>query len=79
MQCVAGDLVANEHQAQALAHGRNCKGSMGARIAVGFKTRYPERCAEYRRRCKAVPREFNLGDAFWWRAEGQPWVFNLAP
>ena len=23
------------------------------------------------------PREFNLGDAFLWKAEGQPWVFNL--
>jgi O-acetyl-ADP-ribose deacetylase (regulator of RNase III) len=34
--------------------------------------------AEYRRRCTAVPREFNLGDAFLWRAQGQPWVFNLA-
>jgi O-acetyl-ADP-ribose deacetylase (regulator of RNase III) len=78
IQYVAGDLFANEHQAQALAHGCNCKGSMGAGIAVGFKTRYPEMYAEYQRCCKAVPREFNLGDAFLWRAQGQPWVFNLA-
>jgi hypothetical protein len=28
--------------------------------------------AEYRRRCKAQPREFNLGDAFLWKAEGKP-------
>src|SRR5579884_2356625 len=50
---------------------------MGAGIAVGFRERYPEMYAEYRRRCKATPREFNVGDAFPWREEGRPWVFNL--
>jgi O-acetyl-ADP-ribose deacetylase (regulator of RNase III) len=33
--------------------------------------------AEYRRRCKAQPRAFNLGNLFLWRDEQQPWVFNL--
>jgi O-acetyl-ADP-ribose deacetylase (regulator of RNase III) len=74
---VAGDLFANKHQARALAHGCNCKGSMGAGIAVGFRERYPAMFAEYRRRCKATPREFNVGDAFLWKAEDRPWVFNL--
>jgi len=74
---VSGDLFANEHQAQALAHGCNCKGSMGAGIAVGFRERYPAMYIEYRRRCKATPREFNVGDAFLWKAGDQPWVFNL--
>jgi len=32
---------------------------------------------EYRRRCKAEPREFNLGDAFLWKESGKPCVFNL--
>jgi O-acetyl-ADP-ribose deacetylase (regulator of RNase III) len=74
---VTGDLFANRFGARALAHGCNCQGSMGAGIATGFPDRYPEMFAEYRRRCKARPREFNLGDAFLWKTEGRPWVFNL--
>jgi O-acetyl-ADP-ribose deacetylase (regulator of RNase III) len=50
---------------------------MGAGIATGFRDRYPEMYEEYRRRCKAQPREFNLGDAFLWKADDKPWVFNL--
>ena len=51
---------------------------MGAGIAVGFKERYPEMYEEYRRRCKATPREFNPGDVFLWKDDERPWVFNLA-
>lgn len=75
---VSGDLFANSHGAQALAHGVNCRGSMGAGIAVGFRERYPAMFGEYRRRCTATPRELNPGDVMLWRAEGAPWVFNLA-
>ena len=32
---------------------------------------------QFRANCRANPREFNLGDAWLWKAEGQPWVFNL--
>jgi O-acetyl-ADP-ribose deacetylase (regulator of RNase III) len=78
IQFVSGDLFANRFGARALAHGCNCQGSMGAGIATGFRDRYPEMFAEYRRRCNSKPREFNLGDAFLWQAEGRPWVFNLA-
>jgi O-acetyl-ADP-ribose deacetylase (regulator of RNase III) len=78
IEFVTGDLFANRVRAQALAHGCNCQGSMGAGIATGFRDRYPEMFAEYRKRCKAKPREFNLGDVFLWKAEDQPWVFNLA-
>jgi O-acetyl-ADP-ribose deacetylase (regulator of RNase III) len=78
IQFVSGDLFANQHHAQALAHGCNCKGSMGAGIAVGFRERYPAMYEEYRRRCKAEPRQFNPGDVFLWKADDQPWVFNLA-
>lgn len=77
IQSVAGDLFANAVGAQALAHGCNCQGSMGAGIATGFRQRYPEMYEEYRRRCKAKPRQFNLGDAWLWKAAEQPWVFNL--
>lgn len=74
---ISGDLFSNEFDVQAFAHGCNCQGSMGAGIARGFRHRYPEIYEEYRRRCKAKPRQFNLGDAWLWKADGQPWVFNL--
>jgi O-acetyl-ADP-ribose deacetylase (regulator of RNase III) len=77
IQLVSGDLFVNRFKAQALAHGCNCQGSMGAGVAAGFRERYPAMFAEYRRRCKAEPRAFNLGDAFLWKADEQPWVFNL--
>ena len=76
---VTGDLFVNRYNAQALAQGVNCRGSMGAGIAVGFRERYPAMYAEYRRRCKAQPRELNPGDVFYWTVDGpQPSVFNLA-
>src|ERR1700733_7719496 len=74
---ITGDLFANRFGAQALAHGCNCQGSMGAGIATGFRDRYPAMYEEFRRRCKATPREFNPGDAWLWKADGQPQVFNL--
>jgi O-acetyl-ADP-ribose deacetylase (regulator of RNase III) len=77
IQFVSGDLFDNERAAQAFAHGCNCQGSMGAGIAKSFRSRYPEMYEEYRRRCKAEPRQFNLGDCWLWKADGQPWVFNL--
>jgi len=77
IEFVSGDLFANTHSAKAFAHGCNCQGSMGAGIAVGFRERYPEMYEQYRARCKAQPREFNLGDVWLWKAEEQPWVFNL--
>jgi O-acetyl-ADP-ribose deacetylase (regulator of RNase III) len=77
IEFVRGDLFANRFKAQALAHGCNCQGSMGAGIATGFRDRYPEMYEEYRRRCKAEPRRFNLGDAWLWKADDPPSVFNL--
>ncbi|HEY9760069.1 MAG TPA: macro domain-containing protein [Oculatellaceae cyanobacterium] len=74
---VSGDIFLNEHKVQAFAHGCNCQGVMGAGIAVIFKKEYPEMFNEYRRRCKAKPREFNIGDAFLWKENGKPFVFNL--
>ena len=75
---VSGDLFRNAYKVEALAHGCNCQGSMGAGIAKGFRQRYPKMYAEYSRRCKAKPREFNLGDCFLWKTDERPWVFNLA-
>jgi O-acetyl-ADP-ribose deacetylase (regulator of RNase III) len=78
VEYISGDLFVNRFNAKALAHGCNCQGSMGAGIAVDFKKRYPAMYEEYRRRCKATPREFNPGDVFLWKEDGKPWVFNLA-
>src|SRR3954469_11966600 len=50
---------------------------MGAGVATSFRDRYPAMYAEYRRRCKAQPRAFNLGDAWLWKADDKPCVFNL--
>src|SRR5436190_22616419 len=77
LRFVSGDLFDNAHHAPAIAHGCNCQGSMGAGIAKSFRARYPEMYDQYRRRCKAEPREFNLGDCWLWKADGRPWVFNL--
>jgi O-acetyl-ADP-ribose deacetylase (regulator of RNase III)/catechol 2,3-dioxygenase-like lactoylglutathione lyase family enzyme len=77
VQFVAGDLFENVHHAQAFAHGCNCQGSMGAGIATGIRARYPEMFERYRAMCKAEPRQFNLGDAWLWKSDDQPWVFNL--
>ncbi len=78
IQYVTGDIFVNAYSARALAHGCNCQGSMGAGIAKAFKERYPAMFEAYRQRCKAQPRQFNLGDVFLWKETGQPWVFNLA-
>lgn len=77
VEYVAGDLFVNRVGAEALGHGCNCAGSMGAGIAVGFKERYPAMYEEYRRRCKTDPPEFVMGDVFLWREAGKPAVFNL--
>ncbi len=77
IEFVTGDLFVNRVNAEALAHGCNCAGSMGAGIAVGFKERYPEMFEEFRRRCKAKPAELALGDVFLWREPGKPAVFNM--
>ncbi len=74
---VSGDLFDNIHGARAIAHGCNCQGSMGAGVAKTIRARYPAMYEEYRVRCKAEPRRFNLGDCWLWKADDQPWVFNL--
>ncbi len=77
IQYVTGDLFANRYQVAAFAHGCNCQGSMGAGIATTFRQQYPAMYEEYRRMCKAVPRQFNLGSVFLWQEPGKPAVFNL--
>lgn len=77
IQFISGDLFDNAHDVQAFAQGCNCQGSMGAGIAKSFRAHYPAMDDEYRKRCKAEPRQFNLGDCWLLKAESQPSVFNL--
>lgn len=77
IEFVTGDLFANTYGVEAFAHGCNCQGSMGAGVAKAFRQLYPEMFEQYRACCKAEPRQFNLGDAWLWRADDQPSVFNL--
>ncbi len=77
IEFVAGDLFENAYNAQAFGHGCNCQGSMGAGVAKTLRALYPEMYEEYRRRCKAEPREFNLGECWLWKSNERPWVFNL--
>src|SRR3954454_22325644 len=69
IEFVSGDLFDNAHGVRAFAHGCNCQGSMGAGIAKTFRARYPAMSEVYRSRCKAEPRQFNLGDCWLWKAE----------
>ena len=70
---VTGDLFAAD--LPALAHGCNCKGSMGAGIAREFRRRYPAMYQAYRARC--AEGAFQLGDVMMWQ-EGEKTIFNLA-
>lgn len=68
-----GDLFAAV-DVDAIAHGCNCAGAMGAGIAVEFKRRWPAMFEEYRRRC--ADGTFGLGDVFAWPGDGLV-VYNL--
>lgn len=63
--------------AQALAHGCNCQGVMGAGIALKFKERYLGMYQSYRRLCENG--KFSLGAVLLWESGRQlPVIFNLA-
>lgn len=77
---VSGNLFDNEYGAQALAHGCNCRGAMGAGIAVEFKKQYPIMYNQYKGMCDR--HELELGDVYYWTNKGftdgsQPDVFNI--
>lgn len=70
---VTGDLF--DTTAEAIGHGINCQGSMGAGIAAEFRRRYPVMYEVYKRRC-AEGRVFP-GSMFCYKATDK-WVFNIA-
>ena len=70
-----GDLFFS--RAQAVAHGVNIKGFMGAGVAKEFRIRYPVMYSEYKALC--VSDGLPAGGVFPWRdAESGRWVYNIA-
>lgn len=68
-----GDLFLSD--ADALAHGCNCQGVMGAGIAIQFKKRYPEMFEEYRNRC--LRNQFVVGSIYSYSANDGKRIYNL--
>lgn len=68
-----GDLFSSD--ADALAHGCNCQGVMGAGIAIQFKKRYPEMFKEYRNRC--LKQQFVVGSIYSYSAFDRKRIYNL--
>ncbi len=73
---IKGDLFAVPGL-DALAHGVNCVGAMGAGIAVEFRRRWPSMFSHYREACRQGV--LQPGGIIAWRTLGRgPWVYNLA-
>jgi O-acetyl-ADP-ribose deacetylase (regulator of RNase III) len=68
-----GDLFASG--LPAIAHGVNCKGVMGAGIALQFRQRWPQMAESYRRRCRRG--EMLPGEVMSWRDSDGSFIFNL--
>lgn len=74
VEYVSGDLFTSN--AQALAHGCNCQGVMGAGIAVQFKKRYPEMFRQYQHICQV--KSFIPGAFYRYKAPDDRLIYNLA-
>lgn len=78
MKVITGDLFSHANL-DAIGHGVNCYGAMGAGIAVQFKKLYPQMYREYAELCKAgklVP-----GQCFAWQCDDDSelsYIYNLA-
>lgn len=73
---VAGDLFDPGWGLEALAHGVNCQGVMGAGIAVMFRDSLPAMYEEYKHRCQKEL--IQPGDIMTWASWKAPLVYNLA-
>jgi O-acetyl-ADP-ribose deacetylase (regulator of RNase III) len=70
-----GDLFAST-DLDALAHGCNCRGLMGAGIATQFSRRWPVMYERYRQLCRSG--QYKVGDCFAWQAQDGLTIYNLA-
>lgn len=66
---IKGDLFDPEHDFTALAQGTNCRGVMGAGIAVPFKQRFPDMFTDYKALCDSS-HHFLPGTAQVWIGDG---------
>jgi O-acetyl-ADP-ribose deacetylase (regulator of RNase III) len=73
IQFVSGDIFLTG--ANAIAHGCNCRGRMGAGIAKDIKAMHPEMFQEYRRRC--YKKQFIPGSYYLYK-NNIPWILNWA-
>lgn len=72
---VTGDLFTTPGL-DALGHGVNCIGRMGAGIAAEFRRRYPAMWSVYSLRCRR--NELRPGGLFAWDDPSDGWIYNLA-
>lgn len=73
---VTGDVFDPAHGFEAIGHGVNLKGVMGAGIAKTVSTRYPAIMEPYRRACSTG--ELHLGGYQVWEAPDGLLIVNLA-
>lgn len=73
---ITGDLFDPAHGFEAIGHGVNLKGVMGAGIAKTVRDRYPAIMEPYRRACRTG--ELHLGGYQVWEAPDGLLVVNLA-
>ncbi len=69
-----GDLF--KYTGEAIGHGVNTMGVMGAGIAKQFAERWPEMYEAYRERC--MSHQLQPGDFFAWEAPDKTLILNLA-
>ena len=61
--------------AQTVVNTVNCRGVMGAGLALEFKLRYPEMFEDYARRCRAG--EVRVGEPYVYKGYASPWILNF--
>ena len=69
---VVGDIFAS--QTQGIVNPVNCRGVMGAGLALAFKQRYPEMFAAYVQECQSG--QLRIGHPTLYRAS-QPWILSF--
>lgn len=76
IEFIDGDLF-NYPGLDAICHGCNTQGFMGAGIAKEFAKRYPEMYRAYKFLCKKQENGLQLGDCFAFKNKDGKFVFNL--
>jgi len=74
---IQGDLFFHMGDYEAIAHGCNCRGLMGAGIAREVRRRWPHGMYRWYT-CECTADNFMPGDIMPWFAPGLPILFNLA-